>query len=162
MLNWSQQHFADIRTVTLLWCVQNFIVISRLHLKLEHFKFWSNFKFDQSIVSGMGARSLSLLLWHLLITEWLEPMLHTHTHRNFAQFRAGVACRTWNCQIGKNNGFDFTGTYSYQLWVIAETCIFPLIHDIKWKPYFSVACIWLHFVTITILHIFSCDCNSVK
>ena len=56
MLNRSQLNSACVTTVALLWCVQNFIVISRVHLKPEHFKFWSNFEFDRNIVSGTGAR----------------------------------------------------------------------------------------------------------
>ena len=32
--------------------MQNFIVISRVHFKPEHFKFWSNFEFNQNVCSG--------------------------------------------------------------------------------------------------------------
>ena len=58
MLNRSQRNFAHVTTVTLSWHVQNFVVISRVHFKPEHCKFWSNFEFDRNIVSGTGA------CWH--------------------------------------------------------------------------------------------------
>ena len=45
----------DSYNVQLLWHVQNFIVVSRVHFKPEHFKFWSNFEFDRNIVCGMEA-----------------------------------------------------------------------------------------------------------
>ena len=44
-------------TVTLLWHVQNFVVIGRVHFTPEYYKFWSNFEFHQIIISGTGARS---------------------------------------------------------------------------------------------------------
>ena len=40
--NRSQRNFAHVMTVILLWRVQNFVVISRVHIKPEHCKFWSN------------------------------------------------------------------------------------------------------------------------
>ena len=51
----DQKNFAHVMTVTLLWCMENFIVIGRVQFKPEHDKFWSNFEFDQTIVSDMGA-----------------------------------------------------------------------------------------------------------
>ena len=57
MLNRSQRNFAHATTVTLSWHVQKFVVISRIHFKPGHYKFWSNFEFDWSIVSGTGARA---------------------------------------------------------------------------------------------------------
>ena len=53
MLNRSQRNFAH----TPSWRVQNFVVISRVHFKLEHRNIWSHFEFDPNIVSGTGARS---------------------------------------------------------------------------------------------------------
>ena len=52
MLNRSQRNFARVTIVTLSWREQNFIVIEGVCVELEHFKFWSNFRFDRSIVSG--------------------------------------------------------------------------------------------------------------
>ena len=52
IFGWSQ-HFTHITTVTLLWCVQNFIMISWAYFKPEHCKIRSNCKFDQNIVRGM-------------------------------------------------------------------------------------------------------------
>ena len=46
--------------MTLSWRVQNFVVVGRIHFKLEHCKFWSNFEFDRNIVSGTGAWWLNL------------------------------------------------------------------------------------------------------
>ena len=53
----SQWNFAHVMTVTLSWHVQNFIVIGWAHFKPEHYKFWSNFKFDRNIINGTGAWS---------------------------------------------------------------------------------------------------------
>ena len=36
--------------------MQNFVVIGSVCLKLERFKFWSNFKIDRNILSASGAR----------------------------------------------------------------------------------------------------------
>ena len=56
MLNRLQRNFAHVTTtVTLSWRVQNFVVIGKLHFKLEHCKIWSDFEFDRNIVSGTGA-----------------------------------------------------------------------------------------------------------
>ena len=57
MFNWSQRNFVHITTVTLLWRIQNFIVIGRVHFKPQHCKVWSNFEFHRNIISGTGARS---------------------------------------------------------------------------------------------------------
>ena len=57
VLNRSQQNFAYIMTAKLWWHVRNFVVISRVHFKPEHCKFWLNFEFDWKTISGMGARA---------------------------------------------------------------------------------------------------------
>ena len=61
ILNRSQRNFAHVTTVTLSWRVQNFVVVGRVHFKLEHCKIWSNFEFDRNIVSGTGARNTTAL-----------------------------------------------------------------------------------------------------
>ena len=81
MLNWSQRNFAHITTVTLSWHVQNFVVISKVHFKPEHCKIWSNFEFNQNIVSGICARYPIISIksiqcyWKLVTCRWnlLEP-----------------------------------------------------------------------------------------
>ena len=45
--------------------MQNFIVFSWAHFKSEYCKFWSNFKFDPNIVSGMGAVASLLVSYHV-------------------------------------------------------------------------------------------------
>ena len=57
MLNRSQLNFAHVTKVTLLWRVQNFVVMGGVHFKPEHFKYWSNFEFDRNVVNGTGVRS---------------------------------------------------------------------------------------------------------
>ena len=56
MLSGSQRNFAHVTTVTLLWCVQNFIVVRWAYFKPEHGKFCSDFEFDWNIVRGTGTR----------------------------------------------------------------------------------------------------------
>ena len=53
----------DSYTVT--WHVQSVIVIDRVHFKLEHYKFWLNFKFNQNMVSG-PVWSHGTKYWHVL------------------------------------------------------------------------------------------------
>ena len=55
MLNWSQRHFAHVKTITLSWRVQNFVENCRVYFKPEHGKFWPVFEFDRNIVSWTGA-----------------------------------------------------------------------------------------------------------
>ena len=47
IFDWSHWNFAHIKTVTLPWCMQIFIVIHWAYLKPEHCKIWSNFEFDE-------------------------------------------------------------------------------------------------------------------
>ena len=60
---WFKMYSADhneilhVMTVLLLCPVQNFVVIGRVCFKLEHCKFWSNFKFDRNIDNGTGTKS---------------------------------------------------------------------------------------------------------
>ena len=71
-------------TVTLSWCMQNFIVIGRAYFELEHYKFLFNFEFD---------RNISLVGWvHGL--KYARPImiyiLHTSRQsvlQNFIEFR---------------------------------------------------------------------------
>ena len=42
--------------MSLLWRVQNIVVIGRIDLKLERSEFSSNFEFDRNMLSGTGAR----------------------------------------------------------------------------------------------------------
>ena len=46
------------RNVTLLWRVQNVVVIGWSYFKPARSKFWSNFKFDRNTLSGTGARGI--------------------------------------------------------------------------------------------------------
>ena len=45
----------DILHTSLSWRVQNIVVIGRVHSKLEHSEFSSNFEFDRNMLSGTGA-----------------------------------------------------------------------------------------------------------
>ena len=56
ILDRSQRYFAHVTTVTLLWRVQNIVVIDRAYFTLECFEFSSNFVFDRNMLSGTGAR----------------------------------------------------------------------------------------------------------
>ena len=62
----SQRNFAHVITVTLSWCMQNFVVIGDVYFELEQSKFWSNFEFDRNIVSGTGAWSIGAHRGHPL------------------------------------------------------------------------------------------------
>ena len=53
--SWAHRNFAHVTTVTLSWCVQNFVVIGWALFETKHCKFWSNFEFDRNIVSETGA-----------------------------------------------------------------------------------------------------------
>ena len=50
--------FAHVMTVTLLWHVQNFVVIGRICYEQEHDKVSLNFEFDWNIVSDTATRSI--------------------------------------------------------------------------------------------------------
>ena len=62
ILDRSQRNFAHVTTVTLLWHVQNFVVIIWACFKSEHYKFRWNFEFDRNIINGMGARAHYILM----------------------------------------------------------------------------------------------------
>ena len=56
---WSTDHnnIFHMSRVLLSWCVQNFVVIGWIYYEQEYYKFLLNFKFDQNIISGTGART---------------------------------------------------------------------------------------------------------
>ena len=56
ILDRSQRYFAHVTKVTLLWRVQNIVVIGRVYFTLECFEFSSNFEFDRNMLSRTGAR----------------------------------------------------------------------------------------------------------
>ena len=60
VLSRTQQNFAHVTTVSLSSHVQNFVVIGQIYEEQEHCKFSFNFDFDQNIVSGTGARLISI------------------------------------------------------------------------------------------------------
>ena len=64
ILDRPQRYFAHVTTVTLSWRVQNIVVIGRIHFTLECFEFSSNFEFDRNMLSGTGAREVTLIqIW---------------------------------------------------------------------------------------------------
>ena len=74
-----QWNFVHNRTVTLLWIVQNFVVIGWSHFKPQHSKFWSNFEFDWNTDSGTCARSVILYGCHE-VTMSLNLIISKCTH----------------------------------------------------------------------------------
>ena len=83
MLYQSQRNFAHNTTVTLSWCVKNFILIGIVHFTPEHYIFWSNFEFNRNIVSGTGASTYMNrfvgVMWPVLLTHGdLENDCHWH------------------------------------------------------------------------------------
>ena len=70
--NGSQRNFAHITTVSLSWCVHNFIVLGKVNFKPEHGKFWSNFELDRNIGSGTSTRQPPRPSWHWNHDTWIS------------------------------------------------------------------------------------------
>ena len=117
MLNWSQWNFAHIVTATslvhvmawrrtgdkplpepmmsLLWHVQYFIVIGGAHFKPQHFKFWSNFKFDRNIVK-MTNIFHTISTWKFSKEFFFLFLFNYHWRANWKQGIIGSGNMVWH------------------------------------------------------------------
>ena len=82
----SQQNFAHVTTVTLSWCVQNFVVIGWAHFKPKHCELWLN-------LLGWGARSHWPVEKCNMITEMLSEI--TDGQEDESDFIIAVPVECW-------------------------------------------------------------------
>ena len=75
MLNQSQWNFAQVTTVLLSWCVQNFIVVGWIYYEQEYYEVSSNFEFDRNMVSGTGRDGEEIVDFN--VTWWCKCPMHT-------------------------------------------------------------------------------------
>ena len=98
----ATNHNDILHTSWLWWHVQNIIVIGWAYFKLEHSKLWSNFEFDQNVVSGTAAWSSGELLWlDLTDRAWGAGRCH---HR-----QAGLTPAQYECAIYQVSRFSSCG-----------------------------------------------------